>query len=67
MRRTEDLTAEHDKARLNVCLCYNSKHEVLNAFEKTAELHSLGKLPSQTGMTPKQQAAQLPTIKEFES
>lgn len=31
MRNTEDLTRAHDKARLNVCLCYNSKNEILEA------------------------------------
>jgi len=33
MRRTEELTSKHDRARLNVCLCYNSKNEILDAFE----------------------------------
>lgn len=37
MRRTEELTAKHDRARLNVCLCYNSKHEILSAFDATVE------------------------------
>lgn len=33
MRRTEELTAKNDRARLNVCLCYNSKNEILSAVE----------------------------------
>jgi ditrans,polycis-polyprenyl diphosphate synthase len=37
MRKTEELTAKHDQARLNVCLCYNSKNEILHAIEQTAE------------------------------
>jgi ditrans,polycis-polyprenyl diphosphate synthase len=36
MKRTEALTRENSNARLNVCLCYNSKHEILNAFENVA-------------------------------
>lgn len=46
MRKTEELTAKHDRARLNLCLCYNSKHEILSAFEQTAELCAKGELPS---------------------
>jgi undecaprenyl diphosphate synthase len=37
MRKTEELTKSYDKARLNVCLCYNSKDEILTAYEATVE------------------------------
>jgi undecaprenyl diphosphate synthase len=40
MRKTEELTAKNESCRLNVCLCYNSKYEILNAFEKLSELYS---------------------------
>lgn len=33
---------------MNVCLCYNSKYEILQAFEATAEQHALVKLQSLT-------------------
>ncbi len=38
MRRAEEQTKEYGHGiRLNVCLCYNSKNEILDAFEQTAE------------------------------
>ena len=37
LRRAESLTEKHEKATLNVCLCYNSKHEILSAFDQVAE------------------------------
>jgi ditrans,polycis-polyprenyl diphosphate synthase len=33
MARTMELTEKHDRIRLNVCLCYNSKFEILSALE----------------------------------
>jgi undecaprenyl diphosphate synthase len=37
LRRTEELTKNYGRdLRLNVCICYNSKYEILNAFEQTA-------------------------------
>ena len=47
MRRTEELTKDHMAARLNVCLCYSSLDEILVAVDRTVELASQGKLPSQ--------------------
>ena len=38
MRQTEELTKEHMAARLNVCLCYSSKDEILSTVEKTIDL-----------------------------
>jgi undecaprenyl diphosphate synthase len=46
MRRTEELTRDHKNARLNVCLCYSSKEEIVQAVEATAE--QAGKLASQS-------------------
>ena len=34
MKRTEELTRDNKEARLNVCLCYNSKWEILKAFDE---------------------------------
>ena len=61
MRRAEDLTKQHDKATLNVCLCYNSKHEILAAFESVVDLHAQGKLKSQAI-----DKNATPTVAEFE-
>jgi undecaprenyl diphosphate synthase len=47
MRKTEELTKDHMAARLNVCLCYSSKDEILSAVERTVDLATQGKLPSQ--------------------
>jgi len=47
MRRAEEQTKDYGTARLNVCLCYNSKNEILHAVESTAELAAQEKLPSQ--------------------
>ena len=38
MLRSEEQTKDYGQGcRLNVCLCYNSKNEILKAFEATAE------------------------------
>ena len=32
LQRSEELTIFHSKLSLNVCVCYNSKHEIIGAF-----------------------------------
>lgn len=44
MRKTEELTKGNQDARLNVCLCYNSKYEIMQAFENVSELYAKGEL-----------------------
>ena len=44
MKRTEDLTRDHKEARLNVCLCYNSKWEILKAFDDLSQQHAKGQV-----------------------
>ena len=37
LRKAEELTKDYGQGiRLNVCLCYNSRNEILDAFEATA-------------------------------
>ena len=48
MHKTEDLTTKNDNARLNVCLCYNSKHEILRAVTNLAEKQATGELSDPT-------------------
>ncbi len=62
MLKAEDQTKNHDKATLNVCLCYNSKHEILSAFESVVDLHAQGKLPSQ-----EKDKNAAPTVADFEA
>ena len=35
LRKTEDMTKEHELGTLNVMICYNSKDEIKEALEKT--------------------------------
>ena len=42
MKRAEDLTEKNEKCKLNVCLCYNSKQEILRAVDIVSEKHSRG-------------------------
>jgi len=44
MRTSMERTKHHDRARLNVCLCYNSKYEILQAVENLSEKHAKGQL-----------------------
>ncbi|CDW80456.1 UNKNOWN [Stylonychia lemnae] len=44
MRRTEEQTKNFDRARLNVCLCYNSKYEILEAIDRVSDLVAKGEL-----------------------
>lgn len=44
MRDAEKRTADNIDCKLNVCLCYNSKMEILNAVEKVAVKYAKGEI-----------------------
>ena len=41
MRDSEERTKDYKNGTLNLCICYNSKHEIFEATEKLALRHSL--------------------------
>lgn len=44
LRNTEEITKDNHEARLNVCVCYNSKYEILDAFNNISEMYAKGQL-----------------------
>lgn len=44
MKNTERLTSKNDNARLNVCLCYNSKNEILTSVNNLTEKLEKGEI-----------------------
>ena len=44
MRDSEERTKNYANGTLNVCICYNSKHEILEAVESLAQKHASGQI-----------------------
>jgi undecaprenyl diphosphate synthase len=44
MEDSEERTKDYKNGTLNVCICYNSKHEIFEACESLAAKHALGKV-----------------------
>ena len=44
MKNSEERTKDYDNGQLNVCICYNSKHEIFDAVESLAQKHALGQV-----------------------
>jgi undecaprenyl pyrophosphate synthase len=42
MKDSELRTKDYQNGVLNVCLCYNSKHEIFDAVENLAQKHAQG-------------------------
>lgn len=49
MRDAEQRTQDNKACRLNVCLCYNSKHEILSAVDKLALKYAKGDMKNDNG------------------
>ena len=44
MRLSEERTKDYKNGILNVCICYNSKHEIFDAMEGLAQKNALGQV-----------------------
>jgi len=44
MRDSEERTKNYMNGTLNVCICYNSKHEIFEAVESLAQKHASGQI-----------------------
>jgi undecaprenyl diphosphate synthase len=42
MKESEERTKDYENGTLNICICYNSKHEIFDAVENLAQKHALG-------------------------
>ena len=51
MKQSEERTKDYQNGTLNVCLCYNSKHEIFDAMESLAQKHSSGQVQKITKET----------------
>ena len=48
MVESEEMTKDYENGTLNVCLCYNSKHEIFDAVESLAFKHATGEVEKVT-------------------
>ena len=48
MEECENRTKDYKNGTLNVCLCYNSEHEIMEAMESLAAKHACGEVDSIT-------------------
>ena len=44
MKQSEERTKDYQNGNLNVCICYNSKHEIFDACESLAHKHASGEV-----------------------
>mgnify|MGYP000945106360 CR=1 FL=1 len=44
MVASEERTKNYQNGTLNVCICYNSKHEIFDAMESLAQKHASGQV-----------------------
>ncbi len=49
MKDAEKRTENNKECRLNVCLCYNSKHEILQAVDKLTTKYAKGEIKNEDG------------------
>ena len=47
LMRSQEHTKDNTSLTVNVCVCYNSKFEILEAVDKVSDLYAEGQLPSQ--------------------